>query len=242
MTTPETPIREYRLSEAFFQHFTRRVLIRIVPLIVLSTAVGLWIGGISFDVAGMSALAIIAAVLAVSMWYNVKRQHRSMRSFRVRVGDQSVTRIQNGFPELTLTRDQIAEVLETPTALLVAAKTHGVRIAASAQIEGYNELKAQVAQLHPIHPQTRHSWSAPIMVGSTIVVVGAMVVVYRAKDSRLVLAAATALSLALIYCLIVIQRSPAVDRRTKRTSWWLLIVLFSLGTVAYSALQRLSGR
>lgn len=63
-----------------------------------------------------------------------------------------------------------------------------------------------------------------------------MVITYLSTNKFLVGVAGTTLTIGLIYSLITSQRSKHIDRKTKRSMWLVLIVLFAVIAITYSKL------
>jgi hypothetical protein len=242
MLTPTPSSSDYVLSEAFFHGFTGRVLRRMLPVVVPAFIVGLCISKIRLDFADLIAFLVVTVVLVASVWFNVRRQRRSFRSFRVTVGEQSITRTQDHFRPLAFTPQNIRQIVEGAQGLTILGTDSGMRLHVPNTLERFDEFKSAVARVHPIAGQTVKRLGGTIWVmPSSLAAMAGMVIVYRSTSPVLVLTTSTLMMAVLVWAFIQIQRSPLMDRRIKRAAWMIVFVLMTLGSAAFRAYGQLTG-
>lgn len=235
------PLRtEYALSDAYFRALTPAILKRTLPLFLLATGAGWYMAGLSADTAGIVASLVLLGVVTTTVWLNVRRQHRSFRSYRIAIDNTAISRTQDHYPPLIFKHEEIGSVTETPKGIVIAGSGRRLSIAAPATLEHYDAFKAQLAGYHRIESGSVKRQGSIAAIGAGLAAIGAMVVIYRSPNPKLVLLAASAVFITLIYSFVAIQRSPALDRRVKRSAWWLIPLFLSLATVIYSSLQRIT--
>lgn len=220
---------EHRLSETFFQGLTKRILSFSIPLSLLALGAAWYMSEAGTDGVSIISLVIVATVLAFTMARTLRRQKRSFRSFCIRVEEDRLARVQDGYPPLEIAFADITKISEqSPHGLTVQGSGPHQAIFLFSSLERFDELRARLAAHHPIEKSVPKFWSVPKLLGMILGPLVALVVVFR-SDSPPVVWVAGCLALGVLACCVVtIARSPHVERSAKRGLWWMIPVVLSI--------------
>jgi hypothetical protein len=218
-------MKTYHLSPLFFEGLKRRLFVFGIPLMVLAAGAGVILyfanpNNQPFNAAPF-ILAFIAAILVFSIWNAWRQQCKLWKSYQLNVSESAITREQMGFSPITITRDEIAKIIERPDqGLSIYTTDHSRRIDVPATLEGYGELRTCLNgwDLLETPPQKilLPGWLIPAaMVGS----VAAFLVIFLSPSKYLVIVVGLLMLIILIPGTLMVWRSKLVDRGTKRRLW-----------------------
>ncbi len=217
----------YKLGPRFFEKLRRRMIIVGLPLVLIALG-----GGALFAAArqGSSSTALIIApvillVLIFGFRSTLKQVQKNWGSYRLEVEPDALSRTQDNYAPLRIARDEISRVVEySGGSLVVHAASPKREIIIPNTLEGYEEVKALLGQWHAIEREDNRSpQNTLLLFGTVILTMAAFGVVLLGQDRTLVLVVGTLFLLALVGCLVYIQRSSAIDRKAKRNAWWVLL-------------------
>lgn len=224
-------IREFALSEKFYMELRRRLLTQSVPLVILALAAGLYISnraGSDWLVTAAAAVLLIP-IMFVTFRRNIHLQRENWKTFRIVISDEGVTRVQRGHPDIVIAVREITRLKETlGYGLTVFSSEHHRRIFVPPLLQDYEECKNLLARWRP--PELAHSTSAqayaPVLAGlATTIALGVVMV---SSNPSIVVPVGGLLLLGLLASLTYIQLSPHYERRIKRLSWTVLLVLLPI--------------
>lgn len=172
------------------------------------------------------AIPGLLLILPFSCWLVWRRQHRALKSYRIVLHGEELVRVLHGFPDVVIRQDEIATIEEKAGQWLVI-RTNDPRkvIGVPVTLEGYDELRSLLANVRPIEFQSPNAGRREIMwriMCLAAIMIGAFFVFFVTffSNNRYAVAPAALFSIVLLVgWVILIQRSPAVDRFTKAVSW-----------------------
>jgi len=180
-------------------------------------------------------IALFVAVFAFSLFRSMKRQKQLWETYELTVDGDTISRKQDNTPIITLNRSEIVEIIENAEGHLqikTAARTNFITVPSS--IREREALIKLLASFGTINKQSRKSVNLLAFL-IPVVFVFLMVVLYTATDKKIILASGTLLSLGLIWSFIEMQRSKHLDKRIKRASYFIFLVLYSIIATMWAA-------
>src|SRR5262245_24722509 len=97
-----------------------------------------------------------------------------------------------------------------------------------AQMDNYSKLETALEQIRPIVARDKISFLEKYQSLTGLVIVGLMLCVYTVNNKIIVGLAGSALAASMAWSFIKIRNSKNVDSKTKRSIWWILLVLASV--------------
>ena len=139
-------MREYKLSSQFFSQMTRRVWIVGLPIMLLATAGGFWIGGQGADsIAPLLIMGVfLLIVMAFSVIRGVRKQKKLWSSYRIILEADSIKRVQDGLADVTIASTEIVKIMEASGLGLSVHATDPVRQIGRRPVAGQVAEPAQV--------------------------------------------------------------------------------------------------
>jgi len=232
----------YQLSPAFLTRLRRRFLWTGLPMVLLSVAVGLWMGGIDRGSTPiiLITLPIVAGAVGFGLYRGFKLQKRAWSSYRLYLEEGRVRREQDGLPAITIARKDMSKISESPrNGMTVHSAASLVKIHIPATLDGYDGARMTLAGWCPIDevPGIIAGWNTALSSLAGLATLGAFVVIHTASNPIVVMAVGVALAVALLACFVSIRRSGQVPAQTKRGMWFLLLVVAEIAAKVWLALK-----
>jgi hypothetical protein len=224
-------------TAAFYQMVRRRTLLLSLPLCVGAIAVGLYIGsGPTFDWVTTSIVGVILlATMITTSIATLRRQLRSLQTFRIELGADTIRRTQTGFPSLEIRYADFVQITDTPNqGLLIAGRGKHDRLFLSRHLSDFAILRDRLSNVCAIDvgpPSLRFPGRTLLVTSGGL---ACMIVAFRATQPWLVTATASALIALFAAAIFLIARNPFVDARLKRTLWTTGIVIAALALRIWS--------
>jgi hypothetical protein len=231
---------EHRLKDEFFVRLRRAYFTRGVPIAVIAVSLGLFLG---LRQAGDWIIAAVMIVLfSVMIGFSVKKglqkQMEGFRTFRIVLDDDSITRLQDGLPDITIRGVEIRRIVE------VAGNGIGVYGQGMLQqfnipweIEGFDRLRQRLEQWQPVVSKKPRSYSTYLFFLVVLAPLAGIAVVETTKNKALILWVGIPVLVVYVFCGVVMFRSPNVDKRTRRAAWLMLLLVLILVAKIWSALH-----
>ncbi|MET4107659.1 hypothetical protein [Hymenobacter sp. UYP22] len=219
-----------------FGEIRRQLLLRGLPLGLLALGVGYGMSYANSESTPQQEaevllllIPLMLGALGVGIYRSIQQQKRLYHSYTLTISDTSITREISDTPSITIPLARITRITRhhNGSLTITGATAHEV-IGIHKQIEDYDALEAQLRALHPVTPQLRMPMLERLRIPLVVATLGLMVMVYVATNKILVATSGAALSGLLLWSFFYIQRSPQLDYATKRRSWWVLLVVFSI--------------
>jgi len=239
-------MEQYRTDPTRAQEVRRALLRRMVPMLLLVAVMVTLIMTYLPSREGTGENGHIVTLVLVPFFavlgiYSVRKvlnqQVGMFLSFTVTLEHDRVTRHIDGWPPLSITHATLKRIEEQPDGTLIL-HGEGVQnvIGISKYMADLNTLRERLAQLHPITAVPAKGNSLLWTLGYGIFVMVLMAATY-VSENKLVVAVCGSLGLILLLgSLIMIQWSKHVDLKTKRTSWFVLLILPALVYLMYHKL------
>jgi nitrogen fixation-related uncharacterized protein len=172
-------------------------------------------------------LIIIAAALPVVGWLlvrQIKRYRKSWESFQLIVGPDFIRREQAGYPPLEIRREEVRGIFEgARSGLVVRTMQIHKMLFVPKDLEGYEELRAQLQQWRPLEPATQQRLYWLVTAGAALAFVLAHFGTQYLKDPGLLILLHLIAAIGFLWTFVEMRRSPQFDDRTRRHAWVLLL-------------------
>jgi hypothetical protein len=238
-------MQTYRLRPEGIRAMQRQLLFRSVLTSLIAIGAAFWIvtqtgnGEESAPEVLRLVIPMLLLFTGIGILRRRKQQRQLLESYRLIIGPDYLERQQASLAPVIIPAAGIRSLTRNADGSLVVRGTAaGAVIGIPAQVEDYPALEQQLQALSPVPltaggpSWTRYGWLAALPV------IGLMVAFYTVQHKGVIAVTGTLLAGFLLWSLLVIQRSREIDRKTKRLSWIVLLVLLS---VAGSMLIRLTG-
>lgn len=234
-------VREFRLPPEAFNTILRRAILRSLAIMIGSFVVVLAISYVmnsgTDDLWEKNTIPFITSfvVLPITFWIALKREQRAMATYVLRFDGDSVRRMQENLPEIRIPLSEVRSIqrMDHGSLLIIGTDTRD-RIIVPDLIENPAELEQILAQLATITayvPGTRRFiW---ILVPLTVLCMFGLTLV---KSKPIAAICGTMSASMILWAFVAVQRSRQVNKRTKRSSYWLLLIILSILSMIFTKL------
>lgn len=233
----------YKNDPKAFKKLRNQMLIRTIPLAVLAASVGLLMSEMQNRNADVDVnvlpmvIPIVLFALGYGMFKAMKRQKAMFESYELEITEDAIVRRQDLLAEMVIGLNEITEISKHHNgSFSIKGKDPRSIILIPANIEGYEELEAKLFQLGEVRTLEKantlklNSW----VFGLGGIALFATVVI---STNRIVVAVCgSAIIVMLIGSFIITQRNKNIDSKTKRASWLIFFVLFSVLSIMFQKL------
>ncbi|MFT2010215.1 hypothetical protein ACMA1I_16190 [Pontibacter sp. 13R65] len=230
----------YRNKKGSFREIKKRSLRITLPLMLLALLFGV---GISYNsVSGLDTLPFVLiislAAASFGIYRGMNRQRTLFDSYSLTVEDDFLTREQLHTPTVRMARHDIQEIIShTNGSLLIKGKNPADVIMVSEMVADRDRLMATLSGISQIKHQETKSIQQRFILPLIVVGLVLLAMVYISKNIYLVLSSGTVLVLGLLWSIYQVQASKNVDRKTKRSIWWSVLVILSVLGTMYAKLN-----
>jgi hypothetical protein len=180
-------------------------------------------------------LPLFLGVFAFSVVNGIKKQRLVFESFRLRVDDEKIVRESLHTPTLTIYRKDVKTITKSSNgSFTIQGNSKLNAIGVPAQIENVHLLETTLNQIIPVTVRTTKTFSERMFGPIALSGAGLMAVPIVSSNQTVVGISQVLVVLLLTVCLILIQQSRNVDRRTQRLSWVALIPIVAYATTIVS--------
>lgn len=228
-------MEQFKIKPEGFKEIRKQMLVKTIPLAVIAVAVGL---GVSYfnpnnqgDKVNVMPIVIPVAFGAVAfgLFRGVNRQKQLFQSYCLTISETGIVREQKNTPTISLSFSDINEILKNSNgSFTIKGRTALDVIGVPAQIDNYQHLETTLNQIRPLNIKTIEPTAQKLRVPLIFLTLGLFAIVYLVSNKIIVGISGTTLTGILIYSFIQIQRNKNIDSKTKRSSYWVILVLFSV--------------
>jgi len=228
-------MQQFKVRQDGFKEIKKQLLLRAVPIILVAATAGIVISTINSknNETGINVLPFIIPLIAVSIGFGlyrgVNRQKDLFNSFTLKVSNNLITREQMNTPTISIYVEDIKEIRKNKNgSFTVKSKNPSDIINIPTQIENYSELEESLARITPITTKSTEPILQKYRSLLSLLTIGLMLCVYTVTNKILVAVSGTLLIGLMIWSFFEVRRSKNIDAKTKRVSWWVLLVLLSV--------------
>ncbi|MBC8755769.1 hypothetical protein H2O64_13920 [Kordia sp. YSTF-M3] len=233
---------EFQIRENGFNEIKKGIIIKTIPLAILSAIVGVAISEFNsnkessdtYIYALLFLITLIIGAITFGVFKGIKRQRILFESYKLTITSSEIIRERHATQTVSIPLHEIKSIVKSSKGIfmIVGSSTEDV-IDVPLQINNPERLEQILTQIQPISDADERSFIIKykyILLG--LLMLGLMASVYLATNKVVVGIAGTALTLFLVYAFLKVLKSKHIDKKTKKGMWWILLVLFSiLGTM-----------
>lgn len=233
-------MESYTLAPEGFNKIKRRLIGMFLFIFSLITATYFYFS-VSKDAESQSQPPSLAINLIVLVFFlvimlpmalnTIRQQKRRWLAYRLTFSPTVITKEEGDLPTVTIPVEQIMRLEEVPgDELWIKTKQRNVFIAVPASLNGYEQVKARLAQIREIEQKPRHTIPLRLLLAFPfgVFVVWLMYVVMRSQNASFVLPVGALLALLFGWSLKEMQRSPLLSRSQKLMMWGMLLPVLTL--------------
>jgi hypothetical protein len=236
----------FKIRQDGFKEIRKKMLSRSIPLLLIAGIVGITISTINSKQKGNDInvlpiiIPVIAAALGFGIYRGVNRQKALFESYTLTITNNLLTREQLNTPTISIYFNDIKEIAKHKNGsfTIIGKETVDI-IGVPVQIEDYLQLETALQQIKPIVVKDKVSFMEKYQSLTGFLTVGLMLCVYTINNKIIVALTGSALVALIVWSFIKIRSSKNVDRKTKRTVWWVVLVLASVIAVMFFKLTGL---
>ena len=234
-------MHEYKLPSTFFAKVRTKVLLWTIIMGSLALAAGVRIGmawiallddesNLPSSVLFVTILVALIALL-VGIRIGLRRVERSWASYRLILDENSIRRVQDGYPEVTIQTNEISKITEMEErGILVHSMSPYTYISIPRALEEYSEVRSDLAKKHAIESTSRTRGKVmPILtITSGLLTPVALLITFLATNKYVIVITGSLLFIWLLVSTIVILRSGSTSTLAKRNAWLILLPLLAI--------------
>ncbi|MHC2992898.1 hypothetical protein OB13_15410 [Pontibacter sp. HJ8] len=231
-------MKVYRNNQSGFREIRQKALKISLPIALLSILTGF---GISYYNTGGSDLGTLPFMLLVGggavgfgMFKGLNRQRILFNSYTLTIDENFLQREQLHTPTVRIAKEAIQEIVRYPNG---SFHVKGIQpadiIIMSHHLEPYDEMVATLQEFGNIRNAEIKSLQQKLLLLGIPLGLVLMAIVYISTNKYLVFFSGTALVSGLAWSVYQVWTSKNVDKKTKRSMWWSLLIILSLLGIMY---------
>ncbi|MFH6945596.1 hypothetical protein [Flavobacterium sp. FlaQc-50] len=227
--------KTFKIRATGFQEIKKQLLIKSIPILLLSITFG--IAMVFFNVEAkedlFAALPFIIPIFLFSLGYGLfiglKRQKLLFESYKLVFLESTVTREQHNTPTINIQFDDIKSIIKNKNgSYTISGKTSIGNILIPSQIEDCENLEMLFSKIKPIEELSQPTFEEKYTTLITVFTLICMAVVYVSFDKILVGTCGLIVTILLIRSFFQIRKNKNIDNKTKRSSYYVLLVIASI--------------
>ncbi|MGO4919814.1 hypothetical protein [Maribacter spongiicola] len=226
---------EFQIKENGFAEIKKALIIKTIPVAILAAGTGLTIShinsnGQTTDVNVLLFLIpLVVGALAFGLFKGINRQKELFESYKLIVNEYEIVREQNNTQTISIPRNEIKSIIKNPKGILtIVGSSNTDVIGVPSQINNSEKLEQILSEIKPITYSDKKPPFEKYKGVLILIVLGLMATVFISTNKLLVGITGSILILFLGYSFYEVRRNKNIDKKTKNSMWWLLLVLFSV--------------
>lgn len=226
---------EFQIKENGFAEIKKAILIKTIPILMLAggTAIAISYFNSSRQSSDVNVLPFMIPILLVvivnGIFKGLRRQKELFESYKLIVNEDEIVREQKNTPTISISHNEIKSITKNSKGILtIVGNSKTEIIGVPTQIDNSERLEQLLSQIHLITNSDKQSFSQKYNIFVTLLTIGLMASVYLSTNKLIVGITGTLLLLILSYSFYEIRTNKNVDKKTKKITWWLILVLISI--------------
>lgn len=233
-------MKQFKIRPEAFTEIRKQLLLRVLPVAVIAVAAGITIGSINSKnkETNTSVLPFVIPLVVVAvgsgLFRSIHRQKALLCSFNLTITNNMISREQLNTPTVSIYQSELREIVKNKNAgFTVKGKEATDVIYIPRQVERYAELEAELALLRPVTTKSTEPLLQKYRSLFSLFSIGLLLCVYVATNKMAVGISGTLIAGLLVWSFVETRRSKNIDAKTKRSLWWVLVVLASVLFTVY---------
>jgi hypothetical protein len=169
------------------------------------------------------------AALSFGIYKGINRQKLLFESYKLSISEDGITREQSNTPTISIPYSDINSIIKDDKGnFLIKGRTVLETIEVSYLIDNHEQLEKSLSQIRQIETTNKPSFDQKYRMPFVLLTLACMTTVYVSTNKIFVGICGAAVSGLLIWSFIQIQRNKNIDKKTKRGSYFTILVLLSI--------------
>ncbi len=179
------------------------------------------------------------ALVIIGIKRGTNQQKQLLESYTLTFAEDAVIREQKNTPTIRLAYSEIREIIKDHSgSYLIRGQHLHSAIVVPIHIQDPDQLEEALQQIRPLSlASSSTSLKNRLLSFLPFAVLGLMAVIYISSNKLLVGICGTLLTGSMLWSFVQIQRSKNYDRKTKRNSYWIALVLLSVIAIMIAKLS-----
>lgn len=228
-------MKQFKIRENGFKEIRKQILLRSIPLTLIAMIAGLAIFEFNPNNSGsdINVYPFLIPILLGSMAFGLnkgfKRQKAIYDSYILEFDNEGVIRKQINTPSIRLEFNEITKIKKSNQGgLVISGKSQSDSIIIPAQIDDMTLIESILKENCTIEIGNSKPLVQRLIVPSVIILLGLMAVIYISTNKILVSVSGTITIAIMILSFVQIQGNKNMDKKTRRSSYWIIIVILSI--------------
>lgn len=233
-------MEQFKIRKDGFKEIRKATLMKIVPIALLVTFSGVAISlyntnGQQSDVNILPfVIPFLLGIIALGLYIGIKRLKGIFDSYVLTIDNNGITREQLNTPTITILNADISEIVKNSNGgITIKGNSNLNVIGVPSQIENYENLEKMLSEIKQISTKPSKPFLQKFKALLSILTIGLMAAIYISNDKTIVAVCGTVLLAVLGYSFFETQRSKNIDSKTKKGTWWIILVFAGIVGLIY---------
>lgn len=175
------------------------------------------------------AIPIATLALGLGLYRGTNRQKALFESYVLTITNNLITREQLNTPTISIYFNEVKEIAKHKNgSFSIKGKDATDLIGIPSQIANYSQLETTLQSIQTIIVKDKVSFLQKNQSLAGLLTVGLMLCVYTVNNKVIVALTGITLVALMVWSFLKIRNSKNVDSKTKKSVWWVLLVLASV--------------
>lgn len=239
-------MEQFKIKPGGFKEIRKTLLVKIVPILLLGSfgVLAMVHFNMKEEQSDVNVLLFLIPFILVSgafgLYRSMNTQKKIFESYCLTLDNNSITREQHNTPTITISNEEISEIIKNSNgSITIKGKSKVNVIGVPPQIEDYTRLEKLLTEIKQISTKTKEPFLQKYMILFSLLGMGLMATFQISSNKIIVGVSGLVLLIFMGYSFFAIQRSKNIDNKTKRATWWVILVAVSIIGVMYYKLTGL---
>lgn len=239
--TSSTDAKHFKIKEDGYQEIRKQIVIRSIPLVLISGTTGLLIfvfSPLNNDQPEVNVLPFIIPMILIFFSLGIinvlNRQKAIYKSYALKIDEKGITRQQASTPTISLLFSEIKSITKSKQgAYVITGNNLSNMIIVPAQLEELDVLMNIILSNCALSISDQKPLLERLTLPLALVALGLLATTYLSTNKILVAISGLLLIAFMIYSFINLQTNKNIDHKTRKSSYWMIfMILVIIGMVA----------
>lgn len=240
-------MQQFGISNEGIKKVVRRILLTTVPVYVMVLAYGIGLAffdsyneGTDTDItAFMSTFGISPLIVCAVLYYMIKSQKAVLRSFTITISDNTISRVQQNTPTITMYFGEVIKIVKAKNgAYVVCGKDKNNPIIIYPHMENTAHLEELLCNIKPIEPTVPKPYIKVLYLLYIAALLATVFYVQIGTNVTIVNILRVLLMCFVGVSALYLIRNKNTDKRMKVVGW-IILVAFALGLLNFIVMTAL---
>lgn len=233
-------MEQFKIRQDGFKEIRKSILLRTTPILLLATFGGLAIS--HFTTVGQQSninvipiiIPVLMGLLAFGLYRGLNRQKEIYESYKLTLVNNNIIREQLNTPTISIANEDVSEISKNSNGSITIKGNSALNvIVIPTQIDNYDKLEQLLADIKQISTKSSEPLLQKFSGMLSVITIALMATVYISEDKIIVGISGTVLLFVLGHSMYEVQRSKNIDKKSKRGTLWLILVIAAIISIMY---------